>query len=191
MQKLADKPGGIEYFISHQIRISVKIRISFTLRYANQWPIDMPIHFPISSFLTKVYKTIVFLNIGLTIKIGQWWNKDRNFKQECFVVIMQGWAIYLGLLQINLADFNKNLKKSFSVNVREWESYKTLGFGKVLFCYINGSAHWWSLEERAVYKIKQAFFSNLFTVIFEEVLLPQSSFSSSVKWVSTWKVRLN
>lgn len=30
---IADKPGGIEYFIFHQIRIGAKIRISFTPRH--------------------------------------------------------------------------------------------------------------------------------------------------------------
>lgn len=38
-------------------------------------------------------------------------NKDRNFKQECFMVVVQGWAVYLGLLQIYLAGFNENLKQ--------------------------------------------------------------------------------
>lgn len=53
---IADKPGGIEYFIFHQIRIGAKNKNFIYSKTFNQWPLDMPIYFAVSSFLAKICK---------------------------------------------------------------------------------------------------------------------------------------
>lgn len=89
------------------------------------------------------------------------------------MIIVQGWVVYMALLQIiNVAGFKKTFKKlqlptrSFSVNVREWESvseHLSLGLGKVFFCCVDASALWrQSMEERTVHKIKQTFFEPVY-----------------------------